>query len=478
MPLISSDRVIGNTSRDTPIMTQIRKPKFVDNAVHIAEITPQNSDKHKLTIKQRKTSTYAIATERAYQIQDRQDSVKILQPDVAGHDSTNPVFYMGSQLSSSSASDKPSLIYNSDDINQRLYLHDIQTSTDGTIMSVRNLKEKSLSEIGFTGKTGHFAQPIDVGFRTSDLAIKLANDISDEFTSINIGLSRNPANSNSYRRKFSSKFVAHNFYGLNLATALKYLGRHDNCISYFDRYGNLLYVPFNFSEAGRAVDVNTRQGGKGVNPVENTPNKIAVQGIPLALNNDAYIIMNDGERQSGRAGDVQEEPVTILDMTVKSNEEARAVARNILKANNILAGSMYSEGHPNSWDLRPGQVITYEGTPRILTEVKHNLAKNSTDLIFLQIDTGIEGVLQGIVEGIAVAENKPDMVEQIVDNNTSLFANLKLVSKLIVIKSEHGVAGDGFIIGRAMGRGIIGGSSSSETMKGSKSVAAIYGGNE
>ena len=210
MPLISSDRVIGNTSRDTPIMTQIRKPKFVDNAVHIAEITPQNSDKHKLTIKQRKTSTYAIATERAYQIQDRQDSVKILQPDVAGHDSTNPVFYMGSQLSSSSASDKPSLIYNSDDINQRLYLHDIQTSTDGTIMSVRNLKEKSLSEIGFTGKTGHFAQPIDVGFRTSDLAIKLANDISDEFTSINIGLSRNPANSNSYRRKFSSKFVGFN----------------------------------------------------------------------------------------------------------------------------------------------------------------------------------------------------------------------------------------------------------------------------
>ena len=478
MPLISDSYTLGNISRDKPIMVQIRKPKFVDNAVHLAEINPQNSDKHKLTIKQRKTSTYAIASEKAYQIQGRQDSVKILEPDVAGHDSTSPVFYMSSQLSSGTATDKPPLIYNSVQPNQRLFLSEVETSTDGTIMSVRNLKGKSMEDIGFIRDSGHFAQPVNVGLRTSDLAMLLAKDVANEFTSVNLGLSRNPSNSNTDRRKFSTKFVSHDFHDVNLLTALKFLGRYDNCISYFDRFGNLLYVPFNFGEAGRVVNVNTRTGGKGVNPIANTPNKIAVQGVPLALNNVSYVIMSDGERQSGRTGDVQEEPVVITDTSVKSNDAARRIARTILKANNILEGSMYSDGHPNTWDLRPGQVITYEGLPRILTEVSHNLSNNSTNLVFLQVDTGIEGILQGLVQGISVTEGKPDVIQQVIENDTSLFANIKLVSKLFVIKYNHGVAGDGFVIGKSGGRGLIGGSSSYETIKGSKSLAAIYGGNE
>tara|TARA_R100001129_G_scaffold185711_1_gene174820 strand:- start:2565 stop:4001 length:1437 start_codon:yes stop_codon:yes gene_type:complete len=478
MPLISTSYILGNTSRDAQIMTHVRKPKFVDNAVHLAEINPQNSDKHKLTIRQRKTSTYAIATGKAYQIQGRQDSVKILEPDVAGHDSTSPVFYMSSQLSSSGAKDKPPLIYNSVEPSQRLFLSDIQTSTDGTIMTLKNLKGKTIEEIGFIGTSGHFAQPVDVGLRTSDLAMRLAKDVADEFTSVNLGLSRNPTNANTERRKFSTKFVSHDFHDINLLTAFKFLGRYDNCIAYFDRFGNLLYVPFNFTEAGRMIDSAVRTGGKGINPIANTPNKIAVQGVPIALNNVSYVIMSDGERQSGRGGDIQEEPSVITDASVKSNDAARRIARTILKANNILEGSMYSDGHPNAWDLRPGQIITYEGLPRILTEVSHNLSNNSTNLVFLQVDTGVEGILQGLVQGISVTEGKPDVIQQVVEDSTSLFGDIKLVSKLFVIKYNHGVAGDGFIIGKSGGRGLIGGSSSSETIKGSKSLAAIYGGDE
>ena len=127
MPLISTSYILGNASRDTQIMRQVRKPKFVDNAVHLAEINPQNSDKHKLTIRQRKTSTYAIATEKAYQIQGRQDSVKILEPDVAGHDSTSPGS-IGSQLSVVAKDNH----FNLQCVEpSQSYLSDIQTSTDG-----------------------------------------------------------------------------------------------------------------------------------------------------------------------------------------------------------------------------------------------------------------------------------------------------------------------------------------------------------
>ena len=83
--------------------------------------------------------------------------------------------------------------------------------------------------------------------------------------------------------------------------------------------------------------------------------------------------MSDGERQSGRGGDIQEEPSVITDASVKSND-AIQIARTILKAN-ILEGSMYSDGHPNAW-VGPGQIITYS-LPRILTEVSHNLSNNS-----------------------------------------------------------------------------------------------------
>ena len=95
-------------------------------------------------------------------------------------------------------------------------------------------------------------------------------------------MSRN-LQTNTERRKFSTKFVSHDFHDINLLTAFKFLGRYDNCIAYFDRFGNLLYVPFNFTEAGRMIDSVVRTGGKGINPIANTPNKIAVQGVPIAL---------------------------------------------------------------------------------------------------------------------------------------------------------------------------------------------------
>ena len=300
------------------------------------------------------------------------------------------------------------------------------------------------------------------------MAIRLGRDVADTLTSVNIALPRSPTNSGKDRRRHSTRFVAADFFGINLVTALRFLGRHDNRIVYFERFGNLLYVPFNFGESGRFVDHNARSGPATTNPIENSTNKVIVEGIALSVNDLAYAEVNDAERQSGRGGDVQQDPQSVVDFTVRNNEGARRVARSILKANNLLAGSKTSAGHPQSWDLRPGKIIEYENVSRILTEVRHNLSKNTADLVFLTVDTGIEGVLQGVIEGAQNTAVRPDVVEQIVESNFSLFGDIAITVRPIISLQGHGLSG--FIIGRAMNRGAIGGSSDEEVVGGSKTT--------
>ena len=63
-----------NSRRDTadpePTMVSIRKPKFVDNAVYLGEISSATDDKKLVTIKQRKRVNYAIGSEKGYSLEN------------------------------------------------------------------------------------------------------------------------------------------------------------------------------------------------------------------------------------------------------------------------------------------------------------------------------------------------------------------------------------------------------------------------
>ena len=472
MPYLAKQRTTGDSN---VIMKQVRKPVFVDNALHLGEITPQGSAQAKVTVKQRKTASYAVASTHSYTIDEREDNIILTHTPTPGHSSETAIFYMDSKLEGNDvASNTPPLLFSINTQTERLALGATSTGNKGTTFAVRNLKGRTLDELGFTSTAAFAAQPVDVGLRTSDMAIRLGRDVADSLTSVNIALPISPTNSGSDRRRHSTRFVATDFYGVNLVTALRFLGRHDNHIVYFERFGSLLYVPFNFGEAGRFVDHNARDGPAVTNPIENASNRIVVQGQPLAVNDLAFAEVSDAERQSGRGGDVQQEPQSVEDFTVRNNESARRVARSILKANNLLAGNKTSSGHPQSWDLRPGKVIEYEGVSRILTEVKHNLSKNTADLVFLTVDTGIEGVLQGIVEGAQNTGSRPEIVEQITESNLSLFGDITLVIRPTISMQGHGSSG--FIIGRAMNRGSLGGSDAAEVVGGSKTTVIRFRG--
>ena len=72
MGLLKDKRATADTDA---VMKAVRKPKFVDNALHLGEYTPQRNLEKKVTVKQRKTANYGIATPHTYTLTELQDSV-------------------------------------------------------------------------------------------------------------------------------------------------------------------------------------------------------------------------------------------------------------------------------------------------------------------------------------------------------------------------------------------------------------------
>jgi hypothetical protein len=438
-------------------MTDVRKPVFVDNAVHHALVSSQSKHKQKVTIEKRNNATYNVFSERRYELVEGESAIQLSHVSAPGHTSTAAPFYQSGVLSSTST--LPMLMYNGEDTSQRLTLSSVENSTEGVKVNMRNMKGRSLRNIGFNGDDVHLGDPVDVGLRTSDLAMRLGNDVASTLTSVNIGSLRNSANTNDSRRKHTTKFLAEDFYGVSLISALKFASRHDSNIIYFDRFGNLQYIPYTFSAATRILDHNNRLGKEEDNPATHTENRVSVRGVPLALNEDASVVVDDAERQQGKFdSDVQETVSPIFDATVKTNAAAKRVARQILKANSIQKGALRSSGHPDSFDLRPGKVVNYNGEKRLIVESRHTLSSRLSDFNFITVQKGVEGFLQGLNEGMVASSSgdNPDDITQRTEQNLSLFSQLEIRAIPIVTVRAVETINSKFAIGKAAGRATIG----------------------
>jgi len=442
-------------SNVTEIMTEARQPVFVDNAVHHALLSSQAANKHKVTIENRNNASYSLFTEKTYEMVEGESYIQLTHSRTPGHSSKSAPFYQDESLSSTSK--KPMLIYSAQDNNDRLTISSIEASNDGVKANIKNMKGRSLKDIGFNTESVRMGDPIDVGLRTSDLAMRLGTDVTGTLTSVNLGGLRNSTNTNDNRRKHTTKFLAEDFYGTNLISALKFVSRHDSNVVQVDRFANLLYIPFTFSTSGKSLSPMTRSGKESSNPIEHNENRITIEGMPMSLNETARITMDDAERQQGKFDlDMQETIRPIFDATVKSNSAAKRVARQILKANSIYKGAMQSNGHLNSWELRPGGIVEYGGTKRLITQSKHRLSNRMSDFNFLSVQKGIEGVLQEIGSGMVAASTvkNSDSISQTTEVNLSLFNSIQILS--IPIISVRTVETTKFLIGSAASRAKIG----------------------
>lgn len=442
----------GRYSTDADeIMTHVRKPVFVDNAVHHARLSLQKSNKAKVIIEKNNTRTLQVMPQRAYQLLEGESYVQLTHVNKPGHSSLNAPFFNDDVISSTNT---PMLLYNAESGSQRLLPSTIDISSYGVKANLRNMKAKTLDSIGFTGNTVKLGQPIDVGLRTSDLAVRLGESIDSGATSVNISRAKNVTASSA--RKHSKRFVGQDFNNMNLMTALRFLSRHDSRMVLLDRFGNLLYIPITFSESNFDVDGNFRTGARTENPVDNIPNRVTVQGLPLALNDLVIVTVDDVE---GQVEEVREDSAPIMDSTVRTTNAARRVARQMLKSRSLIQGSITSEGHPGIIGLRPGMVIKYSGENKVVTEVKHMPIRNMSDISLLNLDTGIEGILQGISEGSTVGANEtnPATYVQVVEQNLALFGKIEL--RISTSVTSRGVFNTAYLIGGVKGtqdRGKIG----------------------
>ena len=104
-------------------------------------------------------------------------------------------------------------------------------------------------------------------------------------------------------------------------------------------------------------------------------------------------------------------------------------------------------------------VIKFSGENKVVTEVKHMPVKNLSDLTLLNLDTGIEGILQGLSEGTTVGANdtNPATYVQVVEQNLALFGKVEL--RISSVVTARGVFNTAYLIGGVKGtqdRGKIG----------------------
>lgn len=437
------------------IMTETRKPVFVDNAIHYSLINPQTTNKQKVTIENRKNNTYHVASNSSYEIVENNSTLEVTHSQKAGHRYENAPWYENSKLATTS--DKKMLIYGKENVNQKLQLSSFENHTKGIKVNLSNMQGKTLQDIGFIENQIYLGQPVDVGLRTTDYALQLTKNITNDVTSVNIAMPRTISNTTSTRRKHSSTFLAEDVKNIPILSALKFVSRHDNRVVYFDRFGNIIYVPFNFSDASRMLKSSLRQGSERTNPVDSVVNRVTVTGVPLALNSNVEVTVDDGARQQGKFDSfIQATSTPVFDSSIKTERSARKIARQILKATALMKGAIETDGHPNSWDLRPGNLVTYKGKKYTIMEAEHSFDSSLSNFKFLALDAGLEGAIQGVNEGFVAQGNliNKDTTIQIQKEDLSLFDELD-ISFFTVVKTRD-VSNSGYIIGKNAGRSLLG----------------------
>ena len=118
MTLIT-DTAVGRFSTDVnEVMDHVRKPVFVDNAIHHARVEVAMDGKNKVTIEKNNATTFKVTPERKYKIVEGESSLQVTHNLTPGHNYTGNPFYSDDKISDSN---QPDLLFNADAIWLRLY---------------------------------------------------------------------------------------------------------------------------------------------------------------------------------------------------------------------------------------------------------------------------------------------------------------------------------------------------------------------
>ena len=432
----------------TEVMVDVRKPVFVDNALHYGKYESQQSEKPKVTIS---TTSYRVSKEGSYRIEEEESSLLVSHTKTPGHTFEENIFTPYGNDSSSE------ILYDANDNKKRLLRQKIEVLDKKIRVHLPNMKNENLSTFGFSDEV-KMGQPINVGFRTTDLALEIGKELDGTVTSFSIGEPLSVANATTQRQKHSKTFFAHNFNNASLMTALTTLGRRDNRILDYDMHGNLMFIPFNYSRKPHYLSANLRMDSQNTNTVDDSANRVTVVGRQIALNDNSSVTLNDATQQGRFNIEIAEEPMPHFDNSIMSEQESRSVARQMLKANRLLATRMETKGHPKSWFIRPGEIVNYGNRKYVVMSASHMLASQLSDFTFLTLESGADTAIRSVFEDEAIAEEitSDDLNEQIKQVDYGFFDEIDIKTTLLLTVTD--VSGTPLLIGRNANRVSIGGS--------------------
>lgn len=445
-----------NTGRadaaQTAIMKVMRRPVFIDNAIiHARYETLTGSNRSKVTNPTK--NDFQLSHDRKYQLVEEEAAVRLVHNQRPGHLYQGAIYFDGSQLTSTAT--LPTLIYGASGLpanhRERLIAERIEDVSIGSRLLLHNMSGKELLDLGFTQGEVRLGQKLDVGLRTTDLAQTLAKKLDNTFTSISFGNPHAPNRSYVQRTHHSQQFLSQDFRNVNMLTALRFIGRHDGRVVLFDRFGNLLFVPFNFTPGHRTLNPALRFGPHKADPINSTYNRITVVGEQRALNHAVNVTLDDRSQQRGErdVNDIQirEMPNPIVDVSVTTFTGARRLARQVLRAQSLAAGMETSEGHQSAWDIRAGDVVIYGNQPMVAIRSTHKLATNESDFNFISRGAGLQAYLQSAEAGtIAVGEGGlPEKHTAIVKEDISFFLPFDIISTLFM--RERRIRTTGLLLG-------------------------------
>ena len=392
------NRHTGRLSADNDaIMKVIRPPVFVDNAVTVGQY---QSGKTQPTIKRMSSTDFQPTTGRAMEVVEQEDGMVLVSAQRPGHSYKGSPYFLDSTLVS--AERMPLLYAGTNDPSQRLVPASVSAATQGSYVLLESMTDRSFGDIGFTENQVMTMHPVDIGLRTSDLAMKLGSSVASNLAAVTV--SRPPKTTmTSSRAQHSTNFLAAPFHGVNLITALRFVGRTSGRIVFASRFASLMFMPFTYSD--RPITINTmfRMGNDSQGTVFDSVNRVVVIGKQRGLNAAIVVTMEDRSTQGTQDDETVREMVRpVHDSSLSNVAAARKMAREIIRSNNTFKTSRTLDGLPGVWYARAGDTVitSDDGNSNLILTITHDTIGRTSDLSLLNVDSGLQGVLQHIEEDI------------------------------------------------------------------------------
>ena len=350
------------------------EPTFVDNAVHhVIYETAQDMSKKTQVSKPNQTH-FQPTHPRKYRLSEEDSSVRL------AHTTHEDAPFFNGELTSATSS-RPMLLIDSEESVLRLRTKSLEATDKGVKVQLNNMKGKTLESFGIVGETKVYAgQVVSVGLRSTDLVEKLFDKSLHGLNSVTTN-------------GVSTLFVAQNFNSTVLPTAVRFVGRHDHFIMYYDRFGNFLYAPKIFKSKDRELGMQRGLGATKSDPIVEVANRITVKGKGIALNDAISVRVDDAEEQK-KQGAIKE--MRVKDPTVTNESKARISAGQLLRLNKKAQGALQSNRHAQSWDFEPGDIVNYKSAigevKQAIVELEHS-SSGESHFQLISYEAGLESVI-------------------------------------------------------------------------------------